>query len=274
MNNQSMNRVSCEQMEPHKAVLLYEGAICQEGATALVKQFESLFGYYQYQRVDLQLESPGGSLEAMNYMLRHIEKYEMDGRVIPVRTTFLCASAAAVILAMGQWGQRRVDQSTALLFHTARVGSNLQGLTAADSNSLSQSLVVADQRMVSTLVGRMLREAGSEQGLLQLVRTRWQQVDRDWDRLACALGSLGDEVEGRGRPEWMRALAKLVRPEMPHGKFTSALKKHLYVRMQRDVRMDLREAFISCLVDEIDGILSVQALEQPAFIERTGGQFL
>ncbi len=256
MNDQAVNRVSCEYMGPDKAVVLYNGVICQAGAAALNQKFESLFGYYQYQCVELHLESPGGSVEAMNYIIRQIGRHQEEGRVVAVRTTFLCASAAAVLLAMGQWGQRRVDQSAALLFHTARVESNLQGMTAAVSNSLSQTLLIADQRLVSTLVGRMLREAGSELALYELVRTRWQQVESDWNRLEYLIGLLSVEDGSRGRPEWMRALAKLARMELPDGKFTAAFKKHLYVRMHRDTRMDLREAYVLCLIDEVEGVLS------------------
>lgn len=255
MNEPTVNRVSCEHLGPDKAVVVYEGVICQAGAAALGQQLESLFGYYQYLRVELRLESPGGSVEAMNYILRQIGRYEREGRVVAVRTTFMCASAAAVLLAMGEWGERRVDQTTALLFHTARVDSNLQGMTAAVSNSLSQTLLVADQRLVSTLLGRMLNETGSEQALLELVRSRLQQVESDWSRLESQLGSSRTEAEGRGRPEWMRALAKLVRPELVDGKFTGTLKKHLYLRMQRDVQMDLREAYALCLIHEVEGVL-------------------
>jgi len=255
MNEQTVNRVICDHMGPDKAVVVYEGVICQAGASALEQQLESLFGYYQYQRVELRLESPGGSVEAMNYILRQLDRYEREGRVVAVRTTFMCASAAAVLLAMGEWGERRVDQTTALLFHTARVDSYLQGMTAAVSNSLSQTLLVADQRLVSTLVGRMLNKTGSEQALLELVRSRLQQVESDWNRLESRLGLSSAEADGRGRPEWIRALAKLARPELVDGKFTTALKKHLYIRMQRDVRMDLREAYALCLIDEVEGVL-------------------
>ena len=265
MNEQTVNRVSCQHLGPDKAVVVYEGVICQAGAAALDQQLESLFGYYQYQRVELRLESPGGSVEAMNYILRQIGRYEREGRAVAVRTTFMCASAAAVLLAMGQWGERRVDQSTALLFHTARVDSNLQGMTAAVSNSLSQTLLVADQRLVSTLLGRMLRETGSELALLDLVRSRLQQVESDWNQLESRLGYSKAETEGRGRPEWMRALAKLARPEMADGKFTASLKKHLYSRMQRDVQMDLREAYALCLIDEVEGVLSDVRRKSDAF---------
>ena len=256
MNEQAVNRVSCEYMGPDKAVVVYEGAICHAGAAALIQMLESLFGYYHYRRVDLRLESPGGSVEAMNYMLRQIGRHEQEGRVVAVSTTFMCASAAAVLLAMGQWGDRRVDQSTALLFHTARVDSNLHGMTAAVSNSIFQTLLVADQRLVSMLVGRMLHETGSELALSELIRSRLQQVETDWSKLDCCLGLSKINKEGRARPDWARALAKIARPELQDGKFTVALKKHLYLRMQQDVRMDLREAYALCLIDEVEGVLS------------------
>ena len=274
MNNEQIGRVVCERMGPHDATVLYSGVICQTGAAALEQQLQSLFGYYQYNRIELRLESPGGSVDAMDYMLRQISRYEEQGRAVAVRSTFVCASAAAILLAMGAWGERCVDRATALLFHSARVESNLQGVTAAVSSNLSQVLLSADRYLVDILVQRMLSQSGSAKALANMVHARCQQVELNWSQLESQLRASTADSEGKRRPEWLRSVAKIARSGITGGKFTSDLKKHLHIRMQRDVRMDVREAYVLCLIDEVEGVLHAEADGSDALTLPVGRQQL
>ena len=124
------------------------------GAIALERQLDSLFGYYQYNCVELRLESPGGSVDALHYMLRQMTRYEERGKEVAVQSTFLCASAAAYPVSDGKWGHRRVDRSTNLLFHSARVEATGYGMTAATSTNLSNALSGIDHRLVDVLIQR------------------------------------------------------------------------------------------------------------------------
>ncbi|MCF8169319.1 MAG: ATP-dependent Clp protease proteolytic subunit [Rhodoferax sp.] len=252
--------ITCEHMGPHEAVVLYSGAICEAGALALQSRFQSLFGYYQYNRVQLQLESPGGSVEAMHFILRQMQRYEQQGRAIAISTTFLCASAAAVMLAMGSWGERKVDRSTTLLFHTVRIESGLNAITAALSSSLSQSLQSVDRHLVDLLVKRMVMQTGSEEALAHLVVERCQYVERNWNKLAVQLGSLQSDSEGTRKPQWLKLMIKFARHGISAGKFTNELKKHLHSCMQREVRMDVRQAYALLLIDTVDGVIDADAL--------------
>ena len=247
--------VACEQMGPHNATVSYDGAICQAGAIALERHFHSLFDYYQYTRVDLRLESPGGSIEALHYILRQMAWYQQRGKDVAVHSTFTCASAAAILLAMGQFGHRTVDRSTNLLFHSARVQPNGHGMTAVASTNLSQALIGVDRHLVDVLIDRLVIQAGGEDSLARLVLDRCHKLDEIWGDVASKLNCLYPEVESKRRPDWFKALSKLAINSAERGRFALELKKHLYKRMQYDVRMDLREAFCTCLIDEIIGVL-------------------
>jgi hypothetical protein len=192
----------------------------------------------------------------MYYMLRQIARYEQQGKAIAIRSTFKCASAAAILLAMGHWGERRVDQSTVLLLHTLRIDSNLKGMTATLSGSLSQSLTSADFHLLDILVQRMLDQSGSEAALIETVNARFKQVERNWSELETKLCPHIISNRRKSRPDWFRSLAKLDRAASADGKFTSDLRKYLYERMQSDFQMDLREAYVLCLIDQIDDVLS------------------
>jgi ATP-dependent protease ClpP protease subunit len=255
MKEENSCTVVCEQMSPHNATIFYRGAICQIGASAMERQFKSLFDYYQYDCVDVRLESPGGSIDSMHYILRKMTDYEERGKKVSVRSTFVCASAAAILLAMGRWGNRIVDRSTTLLFHTSRIDTTGHGMTAAISVNLSQTLAGVDHRLVDVLINRMSRQAGGENALANLVIQRCRYVNENWDTLAESLNSLFSEGQSKRRPDWFKSLTKITRQGLEKGRFLQELKKLIHNRMQHDVRMDLREAFCLCLIDEVTGVL-------------------
>lgn len=256
MTSNNESSVVCTEMGPHEASVLYTGAMCQAGALALEYQFERLFGYYQYRRISLSIESPGGAIDGLEYVLRVMHKWAKAGRAVAVGSTFQCGSAAAFLLAMGQWGHRRVDRATFLLFHSARVeGASMAGMTAAFSANLLKTLSSVDQKLLDVMLNKMLSETGGQQALADLVLARARFIDRHWSELALDLTTFTSGLDGNRKPDWLKAVQKWTRLGAEPKKFVLELKKHLNLRLQRDLRMDLCEAYVLCLIDEIDGVL-------------------
>lgn len=262
MPNTTEFTVVCTEMGVHEASVLYTGAMCQAGALALASHFERLFGYNQYRRVTLSIESPGGAIDGLEYVLRVMAKWAKQGRTVVVTTTFTCASAAACLLAMGEWGRRRADRGAFLLFHSARIeGSSLAGMTAASSIHLSQALNSVDRKLLDLMVNKMLLETGGVQNLVDLVLARARHVDRHWKELAAELTTLTTAADGKRKPDWLKAVQKWTRHGAEPGKFVLEMKKHLNLRLQLDARMDLCEAYVLCLIDEIDDVLDAESAE-------------
>ena len=262
MTNPKEFSAVCTEMGPQEATLLYTGVMCQAGALALQYQFDRLFGYYKYRRITLFMESPGGAVDGLDYVLRVMKKWAAQGRVVAMASTFQCASAAAFLLAMGEWGHRRVDRGTFLLFHSARLESaTFAEMTAALSINLSQALTSVDQKLLDVIVDKMLLETGNANKLCDLVAARCRHVDRHWKRLAPALTTFTTGADGKRKPEWLKAVQKWARPGLEPKQFVLELKKHLNLRLQRDVRMDLCEAYVLCLIDEISGVLDASSVE-------------
>lgn len=254
--------VVCTEMGPQQASVLYTGTMCQAGALALEYQFERLFGYYQYRRISLSIESPGGAIEGLEYVLRVMHKWARQGRAVAVGSTFQCGSAAAFLLAMGQWGHRRVDRGTLLLFHSARTeGASMAGMTAAFSANLLKALISIDQKLLDVMVSKMLSETGGQQALAELVLARARFVDQHWTELALDLTTFTTRLDGNRKPDWMKAVQKWTRLGAEPKKFVLEMTKHLNLRLQRDVRMDLCEAYVLCLIDEIAGVLDAGSVE-------------
>lgn len=241
-------RVVCDTMGPHGAHITYQGEITQAGVMTLDQLFQSLMDYYRYQEVRLRLESPGGSVEAMQYVLKRMQHYEEQGKSIVICSTFMCASAAAVLLAMGKWKCRGVGRSTTLLFHTARIDSNMRGITASMSGNLAQSLHSLDHDLVDMLVERMVKMTGLQSALKALVLQRYQEVMQQAKSKDRAKRDFIGEVDPC-RSDWVKGIAAVLRQEVDGGKFIFAFKKYLHRRMQLDKAMDVREAYVMCLID-------------------------
>jgi ATP-dependent protease ClpP protease subunit len=255
-------------MGPHEASLSYHGVMCQAGALALESQFKRLFGYFQYRKLVLSIESPGGTIDGLDYILRVMQKWAQEGRVVAVGTTFQCASAAAFLLAMGQWGQRRVDRNTFLLFHSARIdSSSMAAMTAAYSTNLSQALNNVDRRLLNVMVDKMLLETSGAPALADLVMARASFVNRHWKRLAAELTTFTSAADANRKPDWLKTVQSWKPPAADARKFVLELKKHLNLRLQRDMRMDLCEAYVLCLIDQIAGVLDADAAEAAPALE-------
>ena len=262
MKNMNEFSVDRTEMGAHEASVPYTGAMCQAGALALVDRIDSLFAYYRYNRIVLSIESPGGAIDGMEYVLRAMERWAKDGRSVAVESTFQCASAAAFILAMGEWGRRRVDRGTFLLFHSARIdGSSMAGMTAAYSTHLSHALNSVDRKLLDVMINKMLLETGGAANLVDLVLARIRYVELHWKELAADLTTLTSGVDGNRKPDWLRAIQKWTRHGADPRKFVLEMRKHLNLRLQQDARMDLCEAFALCLIDEIDEVLDAGSVK-------------
>ena len=261
MNERTEFSVVCSEMGTHEASLRYSGAMCQSGALAVELQLQSLFGYYKYNRIALTIESPGGELSSLEYVLRSLGKWAKEGRYVAVQSTFQCASAAAFLLSMGEWGERRVDRGTYLLFHSARIAGTPEGMTAAYSNRISNTLNSLDRKLLGVMVDKMLAETGSVKGLSDLVLTRVRYVDANWADLCAQLSTLTNEIDGSRKPQWLKDFLKWARFEAEPKKLVAEMTKYLNLRMQRDVRMDLCEAYVLCLIDEIVDVIDADTVK-------------
>ena len=260
MSESKFSLVSNE-MGRHQATLTYTGEMCRDGALALEHQFDRLFGYFKYGRINLCIESPGGEITGLEYVLRAMDRWAEEGRYVAVRSTFQCASAAACLLSMGEWGKRSVDRTTFLLFHCSRVqGEGNSQITARASKQLSTTLDDLDRRLLDVIVGNMLTKTGGTNGLMDLVLRRARFLDTDWVNVATNISTLTNAVRGDRKPDWLKTVLKWERYANDSQKFVQEMKKHLVMRFQSEQRMDLCEAFVLLLIDEISGVLDAGSI--------------
>ena len=246
--------ISIQELGPHEATIDWNGCFTLDGAARFSKILDNLFGYYLYRSVTVNLESPGGQVVGLDYMLRAVDSWKRKGRNLAVRSTFECASAAALFLSYGKWGSRTVDKQTNLVFHGARFDPRSFSEFSAISSSLaSRHMSEMDNRIVEHLTTSLTTSAGSAEALRSLLFDRIQYVASNWEEIVYSMSSLTFHDENTRKPQWIKSIQKVGSTSDPKA-FLPAYIGYLSRRFQSDSRMDLREAYSLCLIDEVGDV--------------------
>lgn len=227
---------------------------------SMSKLLNIAYDYYKFNKVCLNINSPGGHGNAMIEGLKIIDNFRRKGKAVNVSAGHCCASAAAILLANGAWGYRTVVPTTKLLFHFGRMQIQDINLTRERASSFAQKLAMVDQQMVAQLVSILCQGAGSEDALRQEMSSRCESLIGNWDKVHADLCS-HNIFPLNLRGPWLKTLAtassygKSSSLSDLSGQFTDWLTRHLRRRFDEDTEMDLREAYALCLVDRVEGVL-------------------
>ena len=110
--------VTCRH-ETHHAVVELHGPITWPAVMELVALGDALVERYAYRRVELVLTSPGGLIAALEHVVRAFERWRARGVAVDTRVVAEAASAAAVLVALGD--ARTAEPGARLLLHLSRV---------------------------------------------------------------------------------------------------------------------------------------------------------
>lgn len=87
---------------------------------ALVDEIRLLRNYYQFRTIELQIDSPGGCVDGLQYVV-HSTKEWRTGKGLVLRTVALNeVCSAAMLLSFGTVGHRQAMKSCRLLYHPVR----------------------------------------------------------------------------------------------------------------------------------------------------------
>lgn len=262
---ENLSRVEITHYEQHRLHAHYSGAIDRSGALALTRILELAFGYYRYPALELAIESPGGALDALVPMASAIRRWQAQGHAVEVRSTFECASAAALLLVGGTWGRRSVSPGTSLVFHFPRVVLSRAVIKSSAAQHISRSLRRCDEQSLDWLQATATRAAGGAEALAGHVAQRSAELHRRCDEVDLAMVHplTGRVVGPMTGARLLRPLQRLLAAQ----DFESAYRKSLAQMMSQDAPIDLRLAYALCLVDRVDGVLDAahdSASEAPA----------
>lgn len=234
------------------AVLRVNGEITEASALDLERKLDGLFGYYKYSSVDLEINSPGGSYLGLRHILFVMGRARASGLMIRSKSTFMAASAGAMLLALGEVGSRTVHEYTTLLFHNSRT-QNLPMVTASAAQNLSEVMQQIDDSILSTLHKHTLDGFGGTKTLAR------EGIAR------CAL-----LVQSHGSNPPLSEHRRPLAPKDIHamwlrlGNSPSEAGLSAYEQMLRDLfhsdwPLDVRCAYALGLIDRVEGIPELKA---------------
>lgn len=138
------------------------GEITEDLACDLGDIFEESFGDYFMETCVLEINSPGGSVDALEYVLDLMDKWRRkEGIRFETRALFQATSAAALLAAFGDVGLRSALGSSVLLFHESRAyGASSRPITAHDAQTIMDSLKQIDEKIIRRLSGHIFSGLG------------------------------------------------------------------------------------------------------------------
>ncbi len=142
-----------------RATLYLNGPINEEIIVQLLDYLTAIFDYYQYDMVELRINSPGGQMQATHYLIENLELFKKKGKIISTTALFTTASAAALILSCGSIGYRSAYPDTVLLYHDTRIYLNDQvPVTSGYANRISKMLESKNKAVIKAITNVILKK--------------------------------------------------------------------------------------------------------------------
>ena len=147
------------QYGPDRLVVSFSGEITWLSARKFVDDVDANLEQYFYRRIEVIVSSPGGHIDAFEYMVGAFARWRrVRGVHVRTRVIATAASAGAVLLSLGD--ERVAEPGAKLLYHFSRA-LDAGAITADASAELHGKLVRIDECIVGYLVDRALKGRGA-----------------------------------------------------------------------------------------------------------------
>ena len=140
-----------ETLRPSAAAVLLAGDMTDDLAEDLAGSLAKLRTRYYYDRVELEVASPGGALTALDRCLSAIGEARAGGMRVDTRVRTRAASAAALLASLGD--RREAAPSALLLYHCVRAAPGGM-VTAPSAAGLVAALAGSDRTYAVALAAR------------------------------------------------------------------------------------------------------------------------
>ena len=178
--------------EHERAIVSFVAPVTESSVIELVRTVNELQRQRFYRHVELQIASPGGQVLALQYFLEALAYWKDRGHRLTTLALTSCASAAAVMLSLGD--RRKASPTSFILYHFARIHvSESTPITRTHARHFVESLELLDARILGALVSRAASNplpvdefSAEDLNALQELRT-----------------ALGDRSDGKDSAAWL-----------------------------------------------------------------------
>jgi ATP-dependent protease ClpP protease subunit len=243
------------------AVMNICGGITEQLALDFEAAINSAFVYYCYDAVTLKINSPGGSLSGLTHITQCIDYWREKGRCVETQTTFIAASAGALLLALGDMPRREVQRHSTILFHHTRtMGTKDFEITAHDARNLALSLSQFDKYLINQVAGHISQGLHGLKGFVKEGLARCALLKDRADEIA-------KELRTHAATNLLQPINRIYR-EMEKTKSVTPYVEFLEERMTLNTVMDVREAYALALIDRV--VMVPSLTPQARFIDKGG----
>jgi ATP-dependent protease ClpP protease subunit len=259
------------QCNTNSATLALSGELNQALVLDMRDKLRLASDYYKYDRIEIVINSPGGEALALKALVCEMQWLRSRGCTVSTTAMMEAGSAAALVLALGDVGHRKVQPYSNLVFHHTRIiRSGEHALTAIGASAAARNLESYDETLMGMLVKHLQSAHGSLQALANTGLQRCQTLQRETSVVAEQLGleapskvESGRSARGkRNGPAWLgqtlAAYERVLRSNSAKA-FTGLLADFFAM----DSCMPVEMAWVLQLVDSVEGT-SVLQPQMPA----------
>lgn len=137
--------------EPDRARILFAAPVTDSSIFWVCDEIETALNYYHYSEIELQINSPGGDLAYLEFYLTRLQEWRKRPNFrLSTLALSQAASAAGIMLCMGDIGCRRAYSGAKILLHDVRV-SGESILDKGRMTAICGALKAADTRLIKML---------------------------------------------------------------------------------------------------------------------------
>ncbi|KFB76378.1 MULTISPECIES: ATP-dependent Clp protease proteolytic subunit [Candidatus Accumulibacter] len=258
--------------EADHARITFRAPVDAESIYALCDAIDLALSYFHYETVEIRIHSPGGESDALRHLVVQLPRWHRRGVLIRTVAMIECASAAAIILAVGSPGHRHAGLSSRLLFHRPRIdaGAVLSREVRKIAGVLTAESGAAVIRQLERLEKSICREDDHHHGIVRThIRSdqsgsqRWFATERQRrasllaaprDRLVAGANRGIVPIEDQDLARLSDAAAALADPALSDPQALEVLFVVLGDILDADRPINPLLAWALFLVDHVDGL--------------------
>lgn len=197
-----MENINCKS---DRAIVTVTGPIEESSMLQLASSIQKLHYDLYYKNIELEISSPGGLIQALDYIREIMEGLRAKGVTFTTRALISTSSAAANLVSLGDY--RQAARTTSFLYHQSR-GGGADLYTAKQATVMVSAMEQLDERYLNLLVEQAQRQAQSSQ-VRRPALTKIDFADNDWsiiDYLLIASGNTKSKGTEGYRDEMLERL--------------------------------------------------------------------
>lgn len=245
---------------PTHAILRLRGELRQDTALDLRAAMHQAGNYWHYDRLIVEINSPGGELLALRALVHEMHWWRSRGGQIETAAQMQAGSAAAVLLSLGDVGRREVRPHTELVYHHTRIMTQgTQALTAQHAGATARHLQMADMSLLQQLAEHIVQGHGDLFAMAKAGLARCQRLQAQAAEIGSALvleAGYGNSA-GKSASLLLRQLIRTYQKTLKQGD-ARPYTELLASIFDRDSRMPVDLAWSLLLVDAVEGIEALQ----------------